>query len=53
MYKTVVHMVLLCGSNNWVVTEVTLNVLEGSQNRAALRIVGMSDQQVGDEVWEW
>ena len=46
-------MVLLCGSKNWVVAEVTLKLLEGYHNRAAWRIVGMSAQKVGDELWEW
>ena len=53
MYKTVVQTVLLYRSKSWVVTEAMLMMLEGFQNWVAQRIVGMSSQQVGEEVWEW
>ena len=35
LYKAVVRMVLLCGSESWVVTGEMLKVLEGFDHRAA------------------
>ena len=44
VYKVVVQMVLLYGSDSWVVTEAMLKVLEGFHHRVAHRIAGISDQ---------
>ena len=44
VYKVVVQMVLLYGSDSWVVTEAMLNVLEGFHHRVAQKIAGISDQ---------
>ena len=53
MYKAVVQTVLLDSIKSWVMTEVMLKVMEGFHYRVARRIAGISDQQVGEWVWEW
>ena len=53
MYKSVVQTVLLDSIKSWVVTEVMLKVMEGLNYRVARRIAGISDQKVGEWVWEW
>ena len=53
MYKAVVKMVLLYKSESWVVTEVTLKVLEGFQHWVAQHIAGISAWGVGERGWEW
>ena len=44
LYKVVAHMVLLYGSNIWVMTGAMLKVLEGFHHQADRRIVGMTAQ---------
>ena len=41
IYKPVVQLVLLYGSEIWVVTDVMMTVLEGFHHRIARRIEGM------------
>ena len=42
MYRAVFQMVLIYGSESWVVTDVMLKVLEGFHHRVARCIEGMS-----------
>ena len=42
LYKVMAQMVLLCGSEIWVVTGDMLKLLEGFHNWAARRITGMT-----------
>ena len=53
IYKAVVQTVLLYGSENWVVTGVTLTVLEGFHRRVARQIAGKTDRNSGEIGWEW
>ena len=52
MYKAVEQRVLLCGSENLVVTKEMLKVMEGLHYQIALNVAGMSAQRVGKEGWE-
>ena len=47
MYRAVFQMVLIYGSESWVVTDVMLKVLEGFHHRVARWIEGMSAWRVG------
>ena len=53
IYKAVVHMVLLYGSDIWVVTEETLKVLEGFHNWVPRNIAGKTALSTVDGDWEW
>ena len=44
MYKAVFHMLLICGSDSWLVMDAILKVLEGLHYWVARRISWMSDQ---------
>ena len=46
MYKAVVQIVLLYGSESWVVMDAMLKMLEGFHHRLARRIAGISDRKV-------
>ena len=45
-------MVILYGSESWVVMGAMLKVLEGFHHRAARRIAGMTDRRAEDGEWE-
>ena len=51
MYKAVAQSVLLCGSDSWVMTGEMLNVLEGFQQRATMRITGMTATRGAGGEW--
>ena len=53
MYKAVVHTMIIKGSNSWVVMEVIMKLLGGLHHSVDQRIAGISDWQVGKEVWKW
>ena len=53
LYKAVVHNVLLCGSDSWVVKIAVLKVMEGFQHRASRRIAGMTDRRAEDGEWDY
>ena len=46
-------MVLLYGSDSWVVTGAMLKLLEGFHHRVARRIEGMTDRCGEDKEWEY
>ena len=46
-------MLLLYGSNIWVVTGEMLKVLEGFHHQAAWRISGMTARNTEDREWEY
>ena len=48
IYKVVVQIVILYGSNSWVVMEVILKVVGGYHYQVDQRIAGMSYWQVGE-----
>ena len=52
VYKAVFQMVLIYGSDSWVVTDAMLKVLEGFHHQVSWRISGMSARQVRDGGWE-
>ena len=49
--KSVVHTVLLYGSESWVVMGEMLKLLEGFYHRAAWRIAGMTARRAEDREW--
>ena len=51
-YKEVVQVVMLYGSEIWVITDVMMKVLEGFHHRIDKRIMGKTVRKVGAEVWE-
>ena len=53
LYKVVVHLVLLYGSNSWVVTGATLKLLEGFHHQADQIIDGMTSWHMTDGEWEY
>ena len=53
LYKEVVQAVLLYRSNSWVMTGVTLKLLEGFHFRSDCRIAGMTVQRVEGGEWEY
>ena len=53
LYKAVEQMVILYGSESWVVTGAILKVLEGFHHRSSWRIAGMVDQRAEDVEWEY
>ena len=50
--KTMVQLVLLYGSEIWVVTGAMLKVLEGLHNQAARKIAGMTARRTTSGEWE-
>ena len=42
VYKAVVQVVLLYGSEIWVVTDAIMTVMEGFRHRIAIQITGMT-----------
>ena len=46
-------MVLMCGSERWVMVGSMLTVLEGFNPWVSRRIVGKKDWRAGDSGWEW
>ena len=48
MYKAVFQVVILYGSETWVVMYAMMRVLEGFHHRIARRIVGMKARRVYD-----
>ena len=48
MYNAVVQIVLIYGSESWVVKDTMLKVLEGFHHKVHWRITGMSDWRVGE-----
>ena len=53
MYKEVYKLMLLYVSKSWVVTGVTLNVLEGFHHRVARHITGMMETHGAGGEWEY
>ena len=53
LYKAVAQMVLLYGSESWVVTGAILKVLEGFHHKTAWRTAGMTDWRAEDGEWEY
>ena len=53
MCKVVDQSVLLYVSKSWVVTGVTLNVLEGFHHRVARHITGMMETHGAGGEWEY
>ena len=53
LYKAVAQMVLLYGSESWVVTGAMLKVLEGFHHRTSRRIAGMTAWNAEDREWEY
>ena len=49
LYKAVMQAVLIYGSERWVLTESTMNFLEGFHQRIYHRIVGKMARHVGEE----
>ena len=52
MYKAVVKMVFLYGSEMWVVTRAMLTVLEGFHHQVARKIAVKIYRRDGDGGWE-
>ena len=53
MYKAVSQLVLLYGSEIWVVIGEIIKVLEGSHNWASQRIMGMTATCGAGREWEY
>ena len=53
MYKLVVQVVLLYGSEIWVVTDAMMTVLEGFHIKTVERIVGIMAKRVNKEEIKW
>ena len=53
MYKAVVKLVLLYGSERWVVTGEMLNVLEEFYHQGERRITGMTATRGVGREWEY
>ena len=52
LYKAVVQLVLLYGSNSWVVTRAMLKVIEGFHHRVAINILGITERYNMSGEWE-
>jgi hypothetical protein len=52
-YKAIVQLVLLYGSESWVLTTPMLNVLNGFQHRIARRISGLMATREDDKTWHY
>ena len=53
MYNAVAQLVLLYGSESWVVTGAMLKVLGGFHHRVARRITGMTATCGAGKEWEY
>ena len=53
MDKAVVQLVLLYGSERWVVTGGILKVLDGFHHREARRITGVTEKRGASGYWEY
>ena len=53
MYKTAIQLVLLYGSESWMVTGAMLKVLEGFHLRLARRIAEITAWSTTGGEWEW
>ena len=53
MYRAVSQLVLLYGSESWVVMGATLKVLEGFHHRASRLITGMAATRGAGRKWEY
>ena len=53
MYKAVVQVVLLYGSESWVVTDAIMIMLEGFYHRIDKQIAGMIERKIDGGEWEW
>ena len=53
MYKSVTQLVILYGSDIWVVMGGMLKVLEGFHHRAAMQIKGMMATRGASREWEY
>ena len=51
VYKAVVQVVILYGSEIWVVTDTIMVVLEGFRHSIPIRIVGMMAQMGAGREW--
>ena len=51
LYKAVVQMVLLYGSESWVIMGEMIKALEAFHNRIARKLTGNMDRSVRDEGW--
>ena len=51
MYKAVAKLVILYGSESWVVTGVMLKVLEGFHHRAARQFTEMTETRGAGGEW--
>ena len=49
LYKTVVHTVLLYGSESWVVRDANMKILEGFHHKITRRIARKTDMNVRKE----
>ena len=53
LYTEVVKSVLLYGSKSWVVTEVTLKLIQGLHHKAEISVTGMMARRTTSGEWEW
>ena len=51
LYKAVAQLVLLYGSESWVVTGAMLKILDRFHHRSARRITGMTATRGADGEW--
>ena len=51
MYKAVVQIVMLYGSEIWVITDAMMKVLEGFCHQIDSMVVRKTTRRVGEEVW--
>ena len=52
IYTVVGQTVLLYGINSWLITEAMMEALEAFYHRISRRVMGKTDQHVGEGVWE-
>ena len=51
--KKIFQLVLLFGSESWVVTRATLKLIEGFHHLTSRRITGTTVRHTTSEEWEW